>query len=171
MADKEQNRRKFLANLGMTVGAGILSSNINMVDSGVEMEDCKNTPILDIGPFAVMQYRNQADHDIDLTQIRGKNGVAQGQHIIVSGKITDKDCKPLSSAIVEIWQANHFGRYTHEFDNKGEIDSEMDSRELTELIHSTFYGVLTIAKSSKDINQGIKTINLLFKNIKTQKNG
>jgi protocatechuate 3,4-dioxygenase beta subunit len=123
MADKEQNRRKFLANLGMTVGAGILSSNINMVDSGVEIEDCKNTPILDIGPFAVMQYRNQADHDIDLTQIKGKNGVAQGQHIIVSGKITDKDCKPLSSAIVEIWQANHFGRYTHEFDNKGEIDS------------------------------------------------
>ncbi|MBL0190146.1 MAG: TetR/AcrR family transcriptional regulator [Saprospiraceae bacterium] len=58
-----------------------------------------------------------------------------------------------------------------EAQNKGEIDSEMDSRELTELIHSTFYGVLTIAKSSKDINQGIKTINLLFKNIKTQKNG
>ena len=58
-----------------------------------------------------------------------------------------------------------------EAQNKGEIDSEMDSRELIELIHSTFYGVLTIAKSSKDINQGIKTINLLFKNIKTQKNG
>jgi protocatechuate 3,4-dioxygenase beta subunit len=122
MADKEQNRRKFLANLGLTFGAGILSSSFIIPKSLEETEECKNTPILDIGPFAVMQYRNQADHDIDLTQIKGQNGIAKGQHIIIFGKVTDKDCTPLKSAIVEIWSANHFGRYKHEFDNKGEID-------------------------------------------------
>jgi hypothetical protein len=72
MADKEQNRRKFLTNLGLTVGAGILSTSFSIPKSKEEKEECKNTPILDIGPYAVMQYRNQADHDIDLTQIKDK---------------------------------------------------------------------------------------------------
>jgi len=122
MADKEQNRRKFLTNLGLTVGAGILSTSFSIPKPKEEIDECKNTPILDIGPYAVMQYRNQADHDIDLTQMKGRKGIAKGQHIIVFGKVTDKDCNPLKSAIVEIWSANHFGRYKHEFDNKGEID-------------------------------------------------
>jgi len=122
MADKSQNRRKFLTSLGLTVGTGIISSSFKILQPKVDTEECKNIPILDIGPYAVMQYRNQADHDIDLTQIKGQNGVATGQHIIVYGKVTNKDCNPLQSAIVEIWSANHYGRYRHEFDNKGEID-------------------------------------------------
>jgi protocatechuate 3,4-dioxygenase beta subunit len=122
MADKEQNRRKFLTSLSLTVGSGILSSSFIVPDSKTDIEECKNTPILDIGPYGVMQYRNQADHDIDLTQVKGQNGTAKGQHIIVFGKVTDKDCNPIKSAVVEIWSANHFGRYKHEFDNKGEID-------------------------------------------------
>ena len=67
MADKEQSRRKFLANLGLTFGAGILSTSFSIPKSKDEKEECKNTPILDIGPYAVMQYRGQADHYIDLT--------------------------------------------------------------------------------------------------------
>jgi protocatechuate 3,4-dioxygenase beta subunit len=122
MADNVQDRRKFLASLSLTFGAGILSSSFIIPKSLEETEECKTTPILDMGPFAVMQYRNQSDHDIDLTQIKGQNGIAKGQHIIIFGKVTDKDCKPIKSAIVEIWSANHFGRYRHEFDNKGEID-------------------------------------------------
>lgn len=122
MAHKAQNRRKFLTSLGFTVGTGILSSSFKILQPKVDTEECKNTPILEIGPYAVMQYKNQADHDIDLTQIKGQTGVAAGQHIIVYGKVTDKDCNPIQNAIVEIWSANHFGRYKHEFDNKGEID-------------------------------------------------
>ena len=122
MANKEQNRRKFLTNFSLTVGAGILSSSFNIPKSVVDIEECKKTPILEIGPYAVMQYRNQADHDIDLTQIKGQNGLATGQHIIIFGKVTDKDCNPLKNVVVEIWSANHYGRYRHEFDNKGEID-------------------------------------------------
>lgn len=122
MADKEQNRRKFLTSLGWSVGAGILSSGFYISKAEVDTGECKDTPILDTGPFAVMQYRSQADHDIDLTQIKGQNGIAAGQHIILFGKITDKDCTPIRSAIVETWSANHYGRYRHEFDNKGEID-------------------------------------------------
>jgi TetR/AcrR family transcriptional repressor of nem operon len=53
----------------------------------------------------------------------------------------------------------------------GEITSDINSRQIAELIHSTFYGVLTIAKSSHNYKQSILTINLLIQNLKTKKNG
>lgn len=59
MANKEQNRRKFLTNLGFTVGAGILSSSFNIPKLKANAEECNNTPVLDIGPYAVMQVRLQ----------------------------------------------------------------------------------------------------------------
>ncbi|MBP7185002.1 MAG: TetR/AcrR family transcriptional regulator [Saprospiraceae bacterium] len=58
-----------------------------------------------------------------------------------------------------------------EAQKNGEIKSELDAKQLTELIHATFYGVLTIAKSTKDFNQSIHTINLLFQNLKRDTNG
>lgn len=50
-----------------------------------------------------------------------------------------------------------------------EINSEWDTKQITELIHSTFYGSLTRAKSSKDYQQSINTMKLLFNNLKTNK--
>ncbi len=50
-----------------------------------------------------------------------------------------------------------------------ELKSDMNARQITELLHSTFYGVLTRAKSSKDNQQSIETINLLFNNLKSTK--
>jgi len=79
-------------------------------------ENCKETPILELGPYAVMKYRKQADHDIDLTQVEGNSAIAVGQIITVFGRITDKNCNPIKKAVVEIWQANHFGKYHHEYD-------------------------------------------------------
>ena len=50
-----------------------------------------------------------------------------------------------------------------------DLKKDINSREITNLIHSTFYGLLTRAKSSKDYKQSIKTINLLFISLKTNK--
>jgi len=50
-----------------------------------------------------------------------------------------------------------------------ELKSDMNARQVTELLHSTFYGALTRAKSSKNYEQSIRTINLLFYNLKTNK--
>ena len=58
-----------------------------------------------------------------------------------------------------------------EAQKNGEIKKEMEARQITELIHSTFYGVLTIAKSSQDHKKSITLINLLFNNLKTTNNG
>lgn len=116
MDDKNFNRRKFLSQLGLTVGTGVISTGFKIPLADKTNDECKATPILELGPYAVMKYRKQADHDIDLTQIEGNSGIAIGQIITVLGKITDRDCKPIRSAVVEIWQANHYGKYHHEYD-------------------------------------------------------
>lgn len=116
MENKKGNRRKFLKNISLTVGTGIVSSGFVSQFANPTTDECKTTPILEIGPYAVLKYRKQADHDIDLTQINGKSTVAIGQIINVFGKVTDKNCNPLKHAVVEIWSANHYGKYHHEYD-------------------------------------------------------
>jgi TetR/AcrR family transcriptional repressor of nem operon len=58
-----------------------------------------------------------------------------------------------------------------EAQENNDLNSEWSAREISELFHSTFYGSLTRAKSSKDHLQSIKTMKLLFNNLKSNKNG
>ena len=41
---------------------------------------------------------------------------AQGERIIVEGRVLDEDGRPVPNTMVEIWQANAAGRYNHERD-------------------------------------------------------
>jgi len=50
----------------------------------------------------------------DLSVVDGK--AALGERIIVRGRITDEDGRPIPHTIVEIWQANAAGRYQHSAD-------------------------------------------------------
>jgi protocatechuate 3,4-dioxygenase, beta subunit len=52
--------------------------------------------------------------DDDLTHFNG--GEAIGERIIVTGRVLDEDARPISGALIEIWQANSAGRYAHEVD-------------------------------------------------------
>jgi protocatechuate 3,4-dioxygenase, beta subunit len=54
------------------------------------------------------------DLDHDLT--RQHAGAPLGERIIVSGRVTDRDGRPVRSALIEIWQANAAGRYVHDGD-------------------------------------------------------
>jgi TetR/AcrR family transcriptional repressor of nem operon len=54
---------------------------------------------------------------------------------------------------------------------EGDMIKEINARKLTELLHATFYGALTIAKSSQDFQQSINTIKILFNSLKLNKNG
>lgn len=85
-------------------------------------DECSLTPMQDQGPFPVMEFRSVSDHDIDLTQIKGRNERAKGQIITVSSVVKDKSCQLITGAVVEIWQANNLGKYRHEFQDKGESD-------------------------------------------------
>jgi protocatechuate 3,4-dioxygenase beta subunit len=54
------------------------------------------------------------ENDGDLTRQHG--GEALGERIIVHGQVVDEDGRPISNALVEVWQANAAGRYRHEVD-------------------------------------------------------
>ena len=53
--------------------------------------------------------------DNDLTTQRG--GEAQGQRIIVEGRLLDEGARPIPGALIEVWQANAAGRYHHAKDD------------------------------------------------------
>lgn len=49
---------------------------------------------------------------------------------------------------------------------EGDLNPNIPSKALTELLHSTFYGTLTRAKSLQDYHNGIDTMNLLINSLK-----
>ena len=69
------------------------------------------TSAQDLGPF--FPIVRPADHDADLTRVKGRSGVAAGQPIQVLGRIVDQHGSPIANAQVEIWQCNAAGRYAH----------------------------------------------------------
>jgi protocatechuate 3,4-dioxygenase, beta subunit len=66
------------------------------------------------GPY--YPTRDRDDEDPDLTQVRGRADRAKGEVIYVRGRVLDQECRPVADALVEIWQANTWGRYDHEKD-------------------------------------------------------
>lgn len=50
-------------------------------------------------------------NDSDLT--RQHAGDPLGERIIVTGRVTDEDGRPVPNTLIEIWQANAAGRYIH----------------------------------------------------------
>jgi protocatechuate 3,4-dioxygenase, beta subunit len=57
----------------------------------------------------------------DLTRIAA--GEAQGQRIILAGRVLDEDGRPVRRTLLEVWQANAAGRYAHDTD---EHDAPLD---------------------------------------------
>ncbi|WP_240432652.1 protocatechuate 3,4-dioxygenase subunit beta [Rubrobacter indicoceani] len=55
------------------------------------------------GPFGAL------DHDLT----RQHAGEPLGERIIVTGRVLDGDGRPLRGGLVEVWQANAAGRYSH----------------------------------------------------------
>ena len=71
--------------------------------------NCKITPPQSTGPF----YKEPSKiFNNDMTN----NGKAIGKRIKVYGKVLNNKCKPISNAVLDIWQANSFGKYNHQAD-------------------------------------------------------
>ena len=62
----------------------------------------------------VYPYGRMDVADNDLT--RQHAGEPLGERIIVEGRVLDEDGRPVPQTLVEIWQANAAGRYTHRID-------------------------------------------------------
>ena len=61
------------------------------------------------GPIFGHEKVGENDHDLT----RQHAGEPVGERIIVSGRVLDSNRRPVSNALIEIWQANSAGRYRH----------------------------------------------------------
>ena len=59
----------------------------------------------------IFGHEKVGENDHDLTSQHA--GEPVGERIIVSGRVLDSNRRPVSNALIEIWQANSAGRYRH----------------------------------------------------------
>ncbi|WP_394174160.1 dioxygenase family protein [Thalassotalea litorea] len=105
-------RRRFLK-------IGALSATSLLLATGFRQQSNPQsllTPGQTEGPF--YPTRGQLDVDMDLTHIKGHTKKAEGQVIMVSGRVMDQFGDPVPQALIDIWQANSFGKYHHELDQR-----------------------------------------------------
>ena len=101
------------------------------------------TPSQVEGPF----YPIDADteHDVDLTRLEGHSEAATGEHILVRGVVSGADGAVLPGAVVDIWQANHHGRYSHPRDpNTAPLDPDFQGWGIMRTSEAGAYGFRTI---------------------------
>ena len=85
----------------------------------------RRTPAQILGPFYPVV--KPLDQDADLTVVAGRPGRAAGQPVEVSGRVLNREGKPVAGARVEIWQANTHGRYAHPSDrNSAPLDPNFE---------------------------------------------
>jgi protocatechuate 3,4-dioxygenase, beta subunit len=81
-----------------------------LLSSAFAQQPRQLTPSQSEGPF----YPDQALQDADFDLLKNGNVVyANGQPAWVSGMVTDQAGRPVSGAVVEIWQCDHSGIYRH----------------------------------------------------------
>lgn len=97
LINRREAGRRIAAALGIAAAAPVLAG--------------EPTPTQIEGPF--YPVHDADDLDLDLTRINGRSGAARGETILVNGRVLDPDGRPLANATVDVWQANHFGRYDH----------------------------------------------------------
>lgn len=74
-----------------------------------------------LGPFYPLSLPK--DQDFDLGLIAGHKARALGQLLYVSGRVVNPRGEPIANALLEVWQANAAGRYTHPGDtSKAPLD-------------------------------------------------
>jgi protocatechuate 3,4-dioxygenase beta subunit len=95
----------------LTASAGLAATAMSATAIGKSMAV---TPANPEGPF--YPKHQQVDKDTDLTLIEGHTERAQGEVIRVTGHVLDDNGQPVEGALVDIWQANSYGRYHHEDD-------------------------------------------------------
>lgn len=98
----QTNRRKFLTGL-----AGVTA----MTTVPGWAQAVALTPRQAAGPF--YPTRKPLDDDNDLVHVDGQDGVAEGRISDLSGRLLDRNARPLRDVRIEIWQCDANGRYRH----------------------------------------------------------
>jgi len=113
MAKNPPISRRDLLSAGAGAAAGLVAQRLG-ADSPTPAPCGDATAAQTEGPYYPTHDRE--DEDPDLTRVRGRSGRAEGEVIVIRGRVLDDACRPVAGALVEIWQANRHGRYNHEKD-------------------------------------------------------
>ena len=94
----------------MMMASGALAQNVAVAKDPV-LVDCKITPAVSDAE----NYPSQKTiiHSNKLVKPAGKSLPANGQYLVVTGRLTDENCVPISGAIIDLWQANVDGKYVY----------------------------------------------------------
>lgn len=71
----------------------------------------KQTPSQTVGPFFSLGLMRKAANVLVSEH-------AEGERVRIEGRVLDGDGKPVPDAMIEIWQANSYGRYNHPEDKQ-----------------------------------------------------
>lgn len=133
---KTYSRRAVTKQLGSIAGGAVLFAP-------AIASTLARTPGQTAGPFYPPAPHTETD--VDLTLLEGHTDRAAGDTILVRGRVTDLAGKPLSNARVDIWQANHWGRYAHPRDrNPAPLDPNFQGIGITYTDAEGRYGFRTI---------------------------
>lgn len=134
--EKTFSRRTVAKQLGAIAGGAALFGSA--IANGLI-----KTPAQTEGPF--YPPGPHAESDVDLTLLEGHTERAAGDVILVRGRVTDLAGKPLENVRVDIWQANHWGRYTHPDDrNPAPLDPNFQGIGIAHTDADGYYGFRTI---------------------------
>lgn len=122
-SDSGPSRIARLAQLASVRRRGLLGASLAMAGAALtgiapafaQKPSLRPTSADDLGPFYPVGV--PVDQDFDLTTVAGTDRRAQGQLLYVSGRVLDRRGEPIGDAVIEIWQANAAGRYTHPGDD------------------------------------------------------
>jgi protocatechuate 3,4-dioxygenase beta subunit len=67
----------------------------------------------------------RASGEADLTRIAKGRPQADGEPIFITGRVLDEDLKPARNTLIEVWNCNAYGRYSH-VDDSGNADARLD---------------------------------------------
>ena len=110
------------------------------------------TPAQTEGPFYPVLA--QDDRDTDLTRIAGHSESAAGEQILVRGRVLDTQGRVLEGATVDVWQANHYGRYSHPDDpNPNPLDPNFQGWGIMQTDGDGSYGFRTILPGAYAIGE------------------
>jgi protocatechuate 3,4-dioxygenase beta subunit len=132
---KKISRRTLTRRLGIAAGLGLAAPALSM--SRIV------TPAQVKGPFHPID--ESAETDSDLTLLDGHSKAALGETILVRGRVFNTRGEPLRDALVDVWQANHLGRYSHPKDpNTAALDPNFQGWGLMNTDAEGNYGFKTI---------------------------
>ena len=167
MSEPTKLSRRTLLGAGVALPLGAL-----MAPAGTAAEACAPTPRQTTGPFYPLY--DQVDKDVDLTRLTGHEDTARGEVIRVHGKVMDEACRPVEGALVDLWQADSNGRYSHpadpnparrdpDFQGWGQAVTDAEGRFAFRTIKPAAYPLDFLEDGKPDERLGYRTPHIHFR--------